>query len=270
MNHHTPLSHTIDVTQASVARMWNYYLGGKDHYPADRKACEQLLEYAPSAQILAVDNRRFLKRVIRCLTVEHGVRQFLDIGAGLPTGENAHDIAQWYSADAKVIYVDNDPMVLAYGRALLEDHESTAVIQADLRDPDALLDHPRLAGMFNLSQPVAALYASVLHCIPDEDTPADLVRRTAARLGPGNFLAISHLVSEDATTRRAVTDFMRDGTAGRWGAVRRPQDVDRFFADLDVLEPGLMDVSAWRADVVPGPRQHAREWIQYGGVARVP
>ncbi|WSQ15128.1 SAM-dependent methyltransferase [Streptomyces sp. NBC_01231] len=269
MNHRTPLSHTIDVTRPSVARMYNYYLGGKDNYPADRRVCQLLLKHAPSAQILAVNNRRFLQRVIRFLALEKGVRQFLDLGAGLPTQDNVHEIAQRYTADARVIYVDNDPMVLAYGRALLEDNDHTAVIQADLRNPEAIPDHPRVIDLFDLKEPVAALCVSVLHCIPDIDAPAELVRRTAARLCPGSFLAISQLVSEDATVRRVITGLMRDSTAGNWGAVRRRQDVDGFFAGLDLLAPGLVDVSAWRADPRFGPQPRTREWMEYGGVGRV-
>ncbi|GAA4027054.1 SAM-dependent methyltransferase [Streptomyces plumbiresistens] len=270
MNHHAPLSHTIDVTRPSVARMYNYYLGGKDNYPADRRVCERLLEHAPSAQVLAVNNRRFLQRVIRCLAVEEGVRQFLDIGAGLPTQDNVHEIAQRYISDARVVYVDSDPMVLAYGRALLEGDDRTAVIQADLREPEAILDHPRVTDLFDLGKPVAALCVSVLHCIPDDDAPAELIRRTAARLCPGSFLAVSQLVSEDARIRHAVTGLMRDSTVGRWGAVRRSSDVDRFFTGLDILAPGLVDVSAWRTDPRFGPRPRTREWTEYGGVGRVP
>ncbi|MER7179493.1 SAM-dependent methyltransferase [Streptomyces hyaluromycini] len=270
----TPLSHTIDVTRPSVARMHDYFLGGKDNYPADRRACERLLAHAPSAQILAVNNRRFLHRVIRCLIQDHGIRQFLDIGSGLPTKDNVHEIAQHYAPGAKVAYVDHDPMVLAYGRALLEDYRRTdrriVTVQADLRDPDALLDHPAVTGILDLHRPVAVLYLSVLHCVADRDRPADIVRRTAARLSPGSFVAVSHLVSEDAAVRRTLTDLMAQSTGGQWGAVRRAEDVDRFFTALDILDPGLVDVAAWRADPLMGPRQRTWEWIQYGGVARVP
>ncbi|MFJ8536852.1 SAM-dependent methyltransferase [Streptomyces sp. NPDC093591] len=269
MSYHAPLSHTIDVTRPSVARMYNYYLGGKDNYPADRQVCEQLLVHAPSTQILAVNSRRFLERLIRCLALEHGVRQFLDIGSGLPTQDNVHEIAQRHAADARVIYVDNDPMVLAYGRALLEDNDRTAVIQADLRDPEAILDHPRVTDLFDLTEPVAALYVSVLHCVPDEDAPAELVRRTAARLRSGSFLAVSQLVSEDAAFRRDITGLMREWTDSHWGAVRRAREVDSFFTGLDLLAPGLVDVSAWRADPRFGPRPRTREWMEYGGVGHV-
>ncbi|MEV6594748.1 SAM-dependent methyltransferase [Streptomyces acidicola] len=270
MNHaETPLSHAIDVTQPSVARMHNYYLGGKDNYPADRGACEQLLERAPSAQILTINNRRFLERVVGCLAQDHGVHQFLDFGSGLPTQDNVHEIAQRIDPACRVAYIDNDPMVLAYGRALLEDNDQTIVVQADLRAPEAIMDAPRVADLIDFTQPVACLFVSVLHCIPDDDNPADLMRRVATRLVPGSFLAISQLVSHDRTTRCSITAFMHESTGGNWGRVRSPEDIDRFFTGLDVLEPGLGDVAGWRADAGRGPRQHTREGIGYGGVGRV-
>ncbi|MFE0520850.1 SAM-dependent methyltransferase [Streptomyces sp. NPDC058954] len=269
MNQQPPLSHSIDVTRPNVARMYNYYLGGKDNYPADRRVCERLLARAPSARILAVNNRRFLERVIRCLSIEHGIRQFLDIGAGLPTWDNVHEIAQRHAPDARVVYVDNDPMVIAYGRALLEDNDRTAVVQADLRDPDTVFGNSRITDLLDLKQPVAALYVSVLHCIPDEDQPAGLVHSAAERLCTGSFLAVSQLVSEDAAVRRTLTGLMRESTSGHWGAVRHPRHVDTFFAGLGVLEPGLTDVSAWRTDPRFGPQAQTREWTEYGGVGRV-
>lgn len=268
--HGAPLSHTIDVTRPNVARMCNYYLGGKDNYPADRRTCRGLLEHAPSTQILTVNNRRFLQRVIRALVLDHGVRQFVDIGAGLPTQDNVHEIVQRHAAQATVVYADNDPMVLAYGRVLLEDNDQTAVIQADLRDPETFLGHPRLTRLLDLSEPVAVLCVSVMHCIPDRDDPAALIQRAAAGLSAGSFLAISQLVSEDAATREAITDFMHESTVGRWGAVRRPQDVDGFFTGLDLLAPGLGDVSTWRTPGLPPSRKRTREWIEYGGIGRVP
>ncbi|MET7944153.1 SAM-dependent methyltransferase [Streptomyces sp. NPDC005302] len=267
--HRTPLSHTIDVTRPNVARMCNYYLGGKDNYAADRSTCRRLLEHAPTTQTLTVNNRRFLERAIRTMALDHGVSQFLDIGAGLPTQDNVHEIAQRYTPRAAVVYADNDPMVLAYGRVLLEGSEQTAVIQADLRDPDELLAQPRLTRLLDLKKPVAVLCVSVLHCIPDRDDPAALIRRCAARLPVGSFLAISQLVSENPATRQAVTDLMHESTAGRWGAVRRPQDVDGFFEGLDVLAPGLGDVATWRASASSRTRSNGREWIEYGGIGRV-
>jgi SAM-dependent methyltransferase len=270
MNHTpTPLPHTIDVTRPSLARMHNYLLGGRDNYPADRAVCEQLLEKAPGTQILTINNRRFLERVIRCLVMEHGVRQFIDFGSGLPTQNNVHEIAQRLDADCHVAYIDNDPMVLAYGRVMLERKGQSAVVQADLRDPDAIMECPQVTDLIDVTQPLACLFLSVLHCIPDEDDPAGILRRVGARLRPGSFLVISQLVSEDPASRRSLTDVMLRATDGMWGRVRSPGDVDAFFTGLDVLAPGLGDVSRWRSAAGIGPRRPTiPEWLEYGGVGR--
>ncbi|ELP66000.1 SAM-dependent methyltransferase [Streptomyces sp. WI04-05B] len=270
MNHaETPLSRTIDVTRPSLARMHNYLLGGRDNYPADRAVCEQLLDRAPDAQVLTIDNRRFLERAVHCLALEHGVRQFLDFGSGLPAQDNVHEIAQRTDAACRVVYIDNDPMVLAYGRVLLEDNGQTVVVQADLRDPEAIMDTPRVTGLINFTQPVACLLVSVLHCIPDDDDPSGLIRRVAARLAPGSFLVISQLVSQDRATRCSLTDFMHESTEGNWGRVRSPEETSRFFTGLDVLAPGLGDVANWRVGARFASRRRTREWIEYGGVGRV-
>ncbi len=167
-----PLADTIDVTIPSVARMYDYYLGGKDNYAVDRAACEELDQVVPSTRALAVNNRRFLRRVVRWLAEEQGVRQFIDHGSGLPTQDNVHEVAQRVAPDARVVYIDNDPIVLAHGRALLEENRNTAVIQADMRDTDGILGHPEVTRLIDFDRPVAALFVSVLHCIPDEDDPA--------------------------------------------------------------------------------------------------
>ncbi|MFS0696799.1 SAM-dependent methyltransferase [Streptomyces nitrosporeus] len=258
----------IDVNVPSVARMYDYYLGGKDNYPADRIACEHLLERVPSTKVLAVNNRRFLRRVVHRLASEYGIRQFIDHGSGLPTQDNVHQVAQLVDPGARVVYIDNDPIVLAHGKAILEENDRTAVIQADMRDTDGILGHPEVVRLIDFDEPVAALFVSVLHCIPDEDDPAGLVRRVARRLAPGSFLVVCQLVSEDAATRDFVTDFMAESTGGQWGRVRRPEDVGVFLEGLEVLEPGLVEVSTWRPDSDLAPRQETQEWIEYGGVGR--
>ncbi|MCD0482877.1 SAM-dependent methyltransferase [Streptacidiphilus sp. ASG 303] len=260
----------VDVSVPSVARMYDYYLGGKDNYAVDREASEELLKVVPSTKVLAVNNRRFLQRVVRRLAEEYGIRQFVDHGSGLPTQDNVHQVAQRVDPSSRVLYVDSDPIVLAHGRALLEENENTAVIQADMRDTDGILGHPEARRLIDLSQPVAALFVSVMHCIPDESDPAGLVRRVAERLAPGSFLVVCQLVSEDRATRDFVTDFMDRSTGGRWGRVRQAHEVERFFDGLEILEPGLVEVSTWRPDSDLGPKQLTREWIEFGGVARRP
>ncbi|ARH94069.1 SAM-dependent methyltransferase [Streptomyces sp. MOE7] len=263
-----PQSGAVDVTIPSVARMYDYYLGGKDNYAVDREACEELSKVVPSTQVLAINNRRFLQRVVRWLAGEHGIRQFIDHGSGLPTQDNVHQVAQRIDPAARVVYVDNDPIVLAHGRALLEENANTAVIQADMRDTDGIFGSPEVERLIDFDQPVAALFVSVLHCIPDSDDPAGLIKRVADRLAPGSFLVVCQLVSEDAATRDFVTEFMRVQTHGQWGRVRQAHELAGFLDGLEILEPGLLEVSTWRPDADIGPKQLTQEWIEYGGVAR--
>ncbi|USQ84799.1 SAM-dependent methyltransferase [Streptomyces phaeoluteigriseus] len=266
------LSTSIDATVPTAARMYDHYLGGKDNYAADRAACEELDKVVPSTRALALNNRRFLQRVVRTLTQEYGIRQYLDHGSGLPTQDNVHQVAQSIDPSAHVVYVDNDPMVLVHGRALLEQDERTAVIHADLRETEAIFTHPDTERLLDLSQPVAVLFNSVFHCIPDSETdgPPAVVRRVAERLAPGSFLVMCQLVSEDPKVREFVTNFMDQATQGHWGRVRQEKDMAALFEGLEILDPGLVEVSTWRPDTEVTPRQLSQEWIEYGGVARLP
>jgi hypothetical protein len=259
----------IDTTVPSVARMYDYYLGGSDNYESDRIACEELLKQVPSTKVLAVNNRRFLQRVVRTLASEHGIRQFIDHGSGLPTRDNVHQVAQAVDRDSRVVYVDNDPIVLAHGRALLEENDRTAVIQADMRDTDGIFGHPETVRLIDFDQPVAALFVSVLHCIPDESDPAGLVREVASRLVPGSFLVVCQLVSHRPEIRKFVTDFMAEATGGNWGRVREEREVAEYFDGLEILRPGLVEVSTWHPDNDLAPVQQTDEWLEWGGVARI-
>ncbi|MEO3752161.1 SAM-dependent methyltransferase [Streptomyces sp. B6B3] len=261
-------TYEIDTTVASVARVYDYALGGKDNYPADRVAFERIEATAPSLRPLAMNNRRFLERVVRVLAEDYGVRQFLDHGSGLPTQDNVHQIARRSAPDARVVYVDHDPMVVTHSRALLEGVANTAIIQADFRDIDAVFGDSRTRELLDLSKPVAALFVSVLHCIPDSDDPGGLLRRVADRLPPGSFLVVNQLVSENAALRAWMTEFMAEHTDLGWGRVRQRHEVRRYFEGLEVLPPGLVEISTWRPDSALAPRQITDEWIEFGGVAR--
>ncbi|MGP3922013.1 SAM-dependent methyltransferase [Streptomyces sp. 8N616] len=265
-----PLSSEVDVNVPSVARMYDYYLGGKDNYAVDREASEELLKVVPSTQVLAINNRRFLQRVVRVLAQDYGIRQFLDHGSGLPTQDNVHQVAQRVDEQSRVVYVDNDPIVLAHGRALLEENDNTAVIQADMRDTEGIFGHSEVQRLINPDEPVGVLFVSVLHCIPDSDDPAGLIRRIADRVAPGSIFVICQLVSEDKATRDFVTNFMDTSTQGNWGRVRQEHEVREYFTGLEILEPGLVEVSTWRPDADRGPRQLTEEWIEWGGVALKP
>ncbi|GCD99204.1 hypothetical protein EHYA_06917 [Embleya hyalina] len=199
----------IDTRTPSVARMHDYLLGGTDNYPADRRACAKPLRVAPDLRALPLNNRAFLRRAVRVLAREHGIRQFLDHGSGLPTRDNVHRVAQAVHPDCRVVYVDNDPTALAHSRTLLDENDGSArFLCADLREPDTIPDHPDLRTTLDLDRPVAALFVSVLHCIPEHDNPKAIVRRVAERLRPGSFVLVCQLVSHDARAREAVTRCM--------------------------------------------------------------
>ena len=263
-----PIPAIIDTNVPSVARMYDYYLGGKDNYEVDRRASDELSAMAPGTRALAINNRQFLIRAVRFLVDELGIRQFLDHGSGLPTQDNVHQVAQSVDPDARVVYVDNDPIVLAHGRALLQTDERTVVVQADVRDTEAIFDDPEVEQMLDLEQPMAALFVSFLHCIPDVDDPAALVARVMSRLAPGSAVVISHLASDDDDVRAQLTEFMLTNTQGNWGRVRTTAEVAQLFVGLSVHDPGLVEISRWQPDSEqPGEVQLTHEWIEYGGVA---
>ncbi|GAA4887350.1 SAM-dependent methyltransferase [Streptomyces coeruleoprunus] len=270
--HGEPLRpHDIDVTTPSVARMYDYLLGGKDNYQADRNACEQLLKTAPSTRELARNNRLFLQRVVRYLAVQHGIDQFIDHGSGFPARENVHQVAQRVHPGAAVVYVDHDPVVIAHSRALLGSNEHTAVLHADLRNTDLIFGHEDTRRLIDFSRPVAALFVSVLHCLRDEDQPAKLMQNVIKRLAPGSCLVICQLVSDQPQIREVVTSFMRRTTNNHWGRVREESEVQAYFTGLDIIEPpGLVEVSTWMPDTDLAPRQKTFEWKVWGGVGIVP
>lgn len=262
---------SIDTESPSVARMYDYYLGGTDNYAVDRVACEELLKIVPDTRALALNNRAFLRRVVRTLAADYDIRQFVDHGSGLPTRDNVHQVAQAVDRTAKVLYIDEDPSVLAYGRTLLDqDDHSTLLLQADMRDSPEILKRDVVRRMFDFREPIAALFVSVLHCLPDDPghrDPRELVRAVAAELCPGSFLVVCQLVSEDRRIREDVNAFMARETNGNWGEVRSPEAVNDFVAGFEMLEPGFLEVTDWRPDAEPRVIQ-STDFIEYGGVVR--
>ncbi|MFF5639637.1 SAM-dependent methyltransferase [Streptomyces sp. NPDC012825] len=261
----------IDLSTPSAARMYDWLLGGNYNYEADRLACEELLQHAPTTKELARNNRWFLERVVRTLAAEHGIKQFIDFGSGLPTANNVHHVAQKIHNDARVVYIDNDPIVMAHGRSILDENDRTAIIQTDMTEPETVFEHEDFSRLIDLTKPTAALFISVLHCVKDEDDPAGIVRRVARKLKPGSFIVVCQLVSDDPDLRREVTDLMLTQTQGHWGRVRERHEVKRFFDGLQVVEPpGLVDVTDWRPNSDLQQHQRSIEWTDYGGLAEIP
>lgn len=262
-------SDSIDTNQPSVARMYDYLLGGTDNFRADREACRVLLEKAPNTRELALINRAFLRRVVRFLA-EAGIRQFIDHGSGLPTQDNVHQVAQCIAPLARVVYVDNDPLVLAHGRLMLETNANTAVINADMRDTAGILARPEVTRLIKRDEPMAVLFVSVLHCIKDEDDPWGLVSWFAENLPAGSYLVVCQLASDDPRVREDVTQFMDETTRGMWGRVRSKDEVRRFFDSprMRVVD-AVCEVSQWRPDGQVTPKMKSLEWEEFGGVAKI-
>jgi S-adenosyl methyltransferase len=190
-------------------------------------------------------------------------------GSGLPTQSNVHQIAQGIDPRSRVVYVDNDPVVLRHQRVgALADNANTAFLLADARDVDEILGHKDTARLVDFAEPAAALYLSFLHFIPDEDDPWNMVHRMMSRLAPGSYLAISHVVSDDAELRQNITGLAAEMSKGRFGRIRRKQEVRAFFDGLEVVEPGLVNLTAWRPD--GREEEQSQQWVMFGGVARKP
>jgi hypothetical protein len=256
----------IDASVATAARMYDYYLGGHDNFAADRIAALKVIEAAPEVPVLARENRKFLGRAVRFLAGEVRVRQFLDLGTGLPTRGNVHQVAQDVDPGCRVVYVDNDPMVLAHSRAL-KTSPGTVVIQADMRDPDAILGDSQACDLIDFGQPLAILFVAVLHFLSDRDDPRALVSRFLSTAAPGSYLVISHATGG---TRPQAADKAAAAYAGTANpaTLREPNEIRAFFRGTDLIEPGLVPVQLWR-QTDPDPVSPHSVGI-LGGVGRKP
>jgi hypothetical protein len=261
----------INTNVAHPARVYDYWLGGKDNFPADRALAEHIMEAIPTMRAMAAANRAFLSRAIRYLAGEAGIRQFLDIGTGIPTSPNVHEVAQAVAPDSRVVYVDNDPIVLAHARALLpsQDVGETAFILGNLREPKAILDHPTLKTTLDLTQPVAVVMVAVLMYFRDTEdpNPHEMVSSLLEPMPSGSYLAISH----------PTADFNEEAMAGAVAAAehsgvtlvpRSQAETETFFAGLTLVEPGVVPVLAWRPDAEPPAEP--RSAYYWAGIARKP
>jgi SAM-dependent methyltransferase len=240
------MPHKVDFGKPNVARMYDYYLGGRDHYPADREAARRVLGAAPDVPLAALENREFIRRSMQFLMQEHGVWQFMDIGPGLPTQGNVHQLAHQHSPSAHVVYIDNDDEVLAHSRSLLAGVPGVTIIDGDLRKPDRFLSDPELAALIDFSRPVALFMTLVLHFVPPDDDPYGLVASFRDLLCPGSFLVLSH-VTGDGRESGMLTEV--DDVYGNANApliMRTRDQVAAFFNGFDLIEPGVVFLSQWR------------------------
>jgi len=258
----------LDTKRAHSARVYNYWLGGKDNYPADQEAAEQAIAANPGIVADVRANRAFLARAVRYLATERGIRQFLDIGTGLPTASNTHEVAQAAAPAARVVYVDNDPIVLTHARALLTStpEGATAYLDADLRDTPAILQEA--AQTLDFGQPIALMLLIILHLIPDADDPYGVVATLTAALPAGSYLVLAHPASDVRPAKMAeMTRRVNERMSGPQATMRDRDAITRFFDGLDLVEPGVVQPQQWRPDPgVLSPLQ-VTAWC---GVARKP
>jgi hypothetical protein len=259
----------IDVTVPSIARTYDYFLDGKDNFAVDRQLAEQILRFAPETKEAAQANRRFLGRAVEFLA-EAGIRQFLDLGTGLPSQNNVHEVARRVRPDARVVYVDNDPVVLRHAQAFLVTDSSVAVICEDVREPTRILAHPTVQQMLDFSQPVAVMCLAVLHFVTDEEDPWGIVSTLIEPFAPGSYLAVSHSSLDDTPAEISTAIQERYKTAAAPAVWRSREAIARFFTGLDLVEPGLVRFTDWRSDDLERKRPGGDcTWV-LSGVARVP
>lgn len=262
----------IDTTRPSVARVYDCFLGGKDNYEVDRQVFLQVDAVAPQMKLLARAGRHWLVRVTRFLAGAAGIDQFLDLGAGLPAAENTHQAAQRMNPDARVVYVDNDPVVAAHGRALLEEDGRTRLVMADLTNPDEIFTHPEISRHLDLTRPIAMIHSSTMHHVADVEGPVEIMRRYVELMPTGSYLALSHFTNPGHGPGAELAGFVEDifarGAMGS-GFFRTREQVEEYFTGLTMIDPGLVPLNEWWPDGPLLTRSTADE-VALGGVARKP
>jgi hypothetical protein len=261
----------LNTSVAHPARRYNYWLGGKDHFAADRESGDLLAAKFPTARVAALENRAFLRRTVSRL-VTAGVRQFLDIGTGLPVPDNTHEIAQRLAPESRVLYVDNDPIVMTHARALTvgTPQGRTGYLEADLREPATILGHPDLRAVLDLDRPVALLLVAVLHFLHDDDQAAGVVRQLLDALPSGSYLVASNLTLDYAPPQQVAMHEELLASGRTDACARSAAQFGRFFAGLELIEPGIVAVSDWRPDRPADQRPSPADVAIYGAVGRLP
>src|SRR5690349_9483411 len=265
-------SAAIDTSVAHPARRYDYWLGGKDNFEADRASGDAVAEMFPTIRTAIIENRRFLGRAVHFLAAEAGISQFLDIGTGIPAANNTHEVAQDANPAARVVYVDNDPIVLAHARALLTSTHAegtTAYIDADLREPEGILSNPALK-VLDLSQPVALMLVAVLHFVPDTNRAHEVVRTLVDALPSGSYLVISH-ATNDYIPAEVRVELESSPAKNDGGFCFRSRDeFAAFFTGLELVPPGIVATTDWRPDNEIADRPSAADVAAYAAVGRIP
>jgi len=259
----------VDVRKAYPARRYDYWLGGKDNFAADRRSGDAVEEVVPTIRLSIIENRRFLQRAVRFL-VEAGIGQFLDIGSGMPTDANTHEVAQAITPQSRVVYVDNDPIVVSHARALLRSSPQgrTEYVEADLRAPQDILQSPQLRATLDMGRPVGLLLLAVLHFVPDDDDPYGLVAQLAAAMPPGSYLVMSHGTYDPLPPEMIARCEEVNAVIDAPWRPRSREEFARFFDGMELVDPGIVSIGSWRPakwSVVPAPE----DVITYGAVARI-
>ncbi|MBB4929592.1 hypothetical protein F4561_000412 [Lipingzhangella halophila] len=272
----------VPTDRPTAARIYDYGLGGKDNYAMDRELAKGTLEVFPEMLDVARQNRLYLYRAVRYLAAEAGISQFLDLGSGLPTDNNVHQVAQEFAPESRVVYVDIDPIVLVHGHALLADNPNTTVITADMTQPEHILGHPDTQRLIDFNQPVGVLMFSIPHCIPDDEGARRAIQGPMEHAASGSYLAISHVVSEDPVAAAEMSAAVVE--QGVPWKTRTPDVLDGWLRELEPVEPGLGDIVNWRPDPTQPPLPPApgelnryvgasaggKDMFEYGGVLRKP
>ncbi|MGQ0716771.1 MAG: SAM-dependent methyltransferase [Pseudonocardiales bacterium] len=259
----------VETTVPNAARIYDYWLDGAHNFAADRDMANKILQAVPAARDAARINRSFLRRVVLFM-VDSGIRQFLDIGSGIPTVGNVHEIAQRADPECRIVYVDKEPVAVAHSELLLEGNDRAAVIQANLRDVEDILDHPQTKSLLDLDQPVGLLMLWMLHFVPDSWDPPGILARYRDRLAPGSYLALSHVTVDGNVAGRDEAAQFYDKTPDPL-YLRSHEEVSRLFAGFELVEPGLVGSAFWRPSG-PGDISDSAEMnaVSYGGVGRKP
>lgn len=258
----------IDLERPSAARVYDFYLGGFHNFAADREMGRRAVELWPELPEIMQANRAFMRRAVRFLT-SAGIRQFLDLGSGIPTVGNVHEVAQQAAPDVRVVYVDNDPVAVEHSRAILTGNPHTVVLEADLRDPDSILGDRELARMLDLSQPVAVLMVAVLHFVPEEAHPAALVARFRDAIVPGSFLVLSHASTDGQPERTAEHRGLYQRTATPM-TMRTRAEIAALFGGFEWVAPGLVYLPLWRPDPAAPVEERPERFTGFAGVGRKP